>query len=197
MTITTRFIKISATTLAILVYIAILSCTKAQICHFPFERYTKAIKPINWPLSYANRGSVKGIITDTRGKPIRADVYIGGSGLEKELYAYPDQEGKFLFKYLPKEHKYYLAADAGAYCSNTISNIEVGDVDNPTFYCIQLSDSPNPFEFSNNDHRITDMAVVFQQASNQAIQRTRTASAVHVYHCSSSTAVPASADGRR
>jgi hypothetical protein len=33
--------------------------------------------------------------------------------------------------------------------------------------------------------------------SNQALQRTRTASAVHDYHCSGSTAVPASAEGRR
>jgi hypothetical protein len=35
------------------------------------------------------------------------------------------------------------------------------------------------------------------KASNQAVQRTRTASAVHDYHCSSSTVLPASADGKR
>jgi hypothetical protein len=36
-----------------------------------------------------------------------------------------------------------------------------------------------------------------KKLSNQAVQRTRTASAVHDYHCSSSTTVPASADGKR
>jgi hypothetical protein len=44
---------------------------------------------------------------------------------------------------------------------------------------------------------INSYLAVMRDMPNQALQRTRTASAVHDYHCSSSTAMPASAEGKR
>jgi hypothetical protein len=139
-----------------------------------------------YPPDYLRIGpcSISGSILDRSNQPIPGALVAIKTKEQNQLYGTrADLNGNFTINGVPESKDCTITIEASGYECKKYRHLALN--------------TSKSLSLTVNLEAIGDFTGNSIESPNQAVQRTRTASAVHDYHGSCSTAVPASADGKR